>query len=112
MIGVDPSARTTLDQMAAALHTSPFHLSRTFRRWTGCSIHTYRTRVRLRVGLDRIADGGRIADVALELGFASQSHFTDRLRRDLKLTPDAWRRALRGRHELSRILKEGEVSAA
>ena len=112
LIGAEPGARTTLDDLAAALHTSPFHLSRTFRRWTGCSIHTYRTRVRLRVGLDRIAHGDRIADVALELGFASQSHFTDRLRRDLKLTPDSWRRALSARHELSRILKESRIPAA
>jgi AraC-like DNA-binding protein len=84
-------ANLTLDLLAAAVHMSPFHLSRVFREQTGRSIHAYRTEVRLRASLGRIADGERLADVAAAVGFASHAHLTDRFRRAYGVTPQEWR---------------------
>jgi AraC family transcriptional regulator len=70
-----------LDALSRAVGASPFHLARTFRRLTGLSLHGYRTRMRLLHALDRLETSrGALADLALELGFSSQSHFTDAFR--------------------------------
>lgn len=90
-IGRRLDANITLDELAASAHMSPFHLSRVFREQTGRSIHAYRTDVRLRASLGRIADGERLADVAAAVGFASHSHLTDKFRRAYGVTPGEWR---------------------
>jgi AraC family transcriptional regulator len=81
-----------LADLARALHTSPFHLARIFKAETGFSVNGYRGALRLRVALSRLAelDGGLTA-LALELGFASHSHFTDTFRREFGVVPSALR---------------------
>jgi AraC-like DNA-binding protein len=84
----------SLGDIARALAVSPFHLARLFRRHTGISLHGYRTRVRLLQALERIGDAlGALTDLALELGFSSQSHFTDAFRRAFGVPPGAMARA-------------------
>jgi AraC-like DNA-binding protein len=101
----DLESRASLDDLAASVGVSPFHLSRLFRSHTGQSIHSYRTDARLRASLEPIASGVRIADVAAQLGFASQAHITDRFKRAFGVTPQAWRIGLRSGGEMSRIME-------
>jgi AraC-like DNA-binding protein len=69
--------RIGLFELARAVAVSPHHLSRVFADATGSSISHYRNRVRVRVALDRIADGERsLAQLAADLGFADQGHLT------------------------------------
>ena len=91
MIGRCLESNVSLDGLAATAHMSPFHLSRIFRERTGRSIHAYRTEVRLRASLGRIADGERLADVAAAVGFASHAHLTDKFRRAYGVGPREWR---------------------
>jgi AraC family transcriptional regulator len=70
----------TLAQLAASHGVSAFHLARVFRAVTGHSLHRYRTELRLRAALERIADGVPLATLAFELGFSSHSHFTQAFR--------------------------------
>ncbi len=78
----------SLDQLARALHTSPFHFARVFQHQTGTPLHRYLTRLRLRASLERLFEGhGDLAGLALELGFSSHSHFTGAFRREFGLTP-------------------------
>jgi AraC-like DNA-binding protein len=73
---------------------SAFHLARLFRRQTGFSLHGYRTRIRLLQALDRVAEArGALTDLALDLGFSSQSHFTDAFRRAFGVPPGALARS-------------------
>ena len=76
-----------LHELAACLHVSPFHLARVFRRETGFGLHEYRLQLRLRIALERLPARGRLTQLALELGFASHSHFTDTFRREFGVTP-------------------------
>jgi AraC-like DNA-binding protein len=86
----------SLDDVARAVGTSPFHLARLFRRHTGFSLHGYRTRIRLLSALDHLeAARGGLTDLALELGFSSQSHFTDAFRRAFGCPPGALARSER-----------------
>jgi len=107
LLGRELGARISLDGLAASVNLSPFHLSRVFREQAGFSVHGYRVTARLRASLARIADGVGLADVAADLGFASQAHFTDRFKRAYGSTPQAWRLGLKtARSKTSRNLEE------
>lgn len=82
--------RLSLPDVARAVGASPFHLARVFRAHTGFSLHGYRTRMRLIHALDRLADARRdLTGLALDLGFSSQSHFTDAFRSVYGVPPGA-----------------------
>jgi AraC-like DNA-binding protein len=83
----------SLEAVARAAHTSPFHLARVFRKHVGLSIHQYRQHLRLREALLRVADGERsLTRLALELGFASHSHLSDSFRAAFGAAPAAYRK--------------------
>jgi AraC-like DNA-binding protein len=98
----------TLEEVARAVHASPFHLARIFQQRTGVPVHRYLTRLRLRAALERLAeDANDLTALALELGFSSHSHFTDAFRREFGRTPSEVRRdaGRRTRREMSKNLK-------
>ncbi len=77
-----------LEEIAQAVHTSPFHLSRIFKREAGVSLHQYRMRLRLAMGLDRLVRGERdLTELALDLGFSSHSHFTRAFSTEFGVSP-------------------------
>lgn len=82
------SERITLDDVARAVHASPFHLARIFQQQTGVPVHRYLTQLRLRASMERLIEGAEdITAIALELGFSSHSHFTDAFRREFGKAP-------------------------
>ena len=84
--------RLSLAQIAHEVHASPFHLARVFRARTGFGVHEYRDQLRVRAALDRILEGGTaLSELALEVGYASHSHFTDSFRRAFGIPPSAVR---------------------
>lgn len=92
ILSADPGADVSLDELARRTHTSPFHLVRLFTAGTGIPIHRYRVRLRLRRALEEVLDTDRdLSAIALDLGFASHSHFTDSFRRDFGLAPSRLR---------------------
>ncbi len=102
------AAPQSLAEIARAVHCSPYHLCRMFRRLSGMTIHQYRHRLRLRAGLERLAESpGDLSALALDLGFDSHSHFTNAFRREFGLTPSQARRSLsvRGMRQMSRDLQ-------
>jgi AraC family transcriptional regulator len=67
----------TIDDIAQATHSSPFHLCRVFRQHTGKTIHHYLNQVRLKASLEYVAQPQlSLTDIGLSLGYASHSHFT------------------------------------
>jgi AraC family transcriptional regulator len=101
--------RVTLDDVARAVHASPFHLARVFRQRTGVPIHRYLTRLRLRAAIERLVDGADdLTAMALELGFSSHSHFADAFRREFGRTPSRVRRDA-GRRVLLELSKNPEA---
>jgi AraC family transcriptional regulator len=85
--------RVTLDEVARAVHASPFHFARLFQRRSGIPVHRYLTRLRLRASLEHLANGANdLTRLALELGFSSHSHFTDTFRREFGRSPSEIRR--------------------
>jgi AraC-like DNA-binding protein len=86
---------SSLPDLARALASSPHHLSRTFREATGHTISRHRMRLRARAALERLAGGERdLGRLAVELGFADQSHLCRVVRQETGHTPAALRAAL------------------
>jgi AraC-like DNA-binding protein len=97
-LAADPGARVSLEQLAARLHTSPFHLARVFRAQTGFSLAAYRHALRLRLALERLPTNDRdLSALALELGFSSHSHFTSSFTREYGVPPSAVKDVRRAR---------------
>ncbi len=88
----------TLHEIARAVHCGPFHLARLFRREVGLPIHRYLNRLRLRAALERITEGEQdLTKLALDLGFADHSHFTNAFRREFAMPPSALRHTMASR---------------
>ena len=95
LLASEPERRWRLEDVARAVHCSPFHLARQFRALTGTSISRHLLRLRMAVALQRLADGERdLAGLAADLGFASQSHFGARFRSVFGASPGSVRATL------------------
>lgn len=67
-----------------------YELARQFRRLTGTSPHRFLVMRRLDRAKRLIAQGDRLADAALDAGFADQAHFTRHFRSAFGMTPGRW----------------------
>lgn len=84
--------KLSLNDIAAAVRVSPFHLSRVFRLRAGMSMSSYHRRLRLRTALQRIIDGDdNLTRIAIEHGFSHHSHFSSVFGRELGIPPSAVR---------------------
>ncbi|MBA2679458.1 MAG: helix-turn-helix transcriptional regulator, partial [Ktedonobacteraceae bacterium] len=81
-----------LEALAQQADFSPYHFARLFRRTTGESPHQFVLRQRVEAA-QRLLKETRapLASIALECGFANQSHLTRIFKRHLSLTPRAYR---------------------
>ena len=83
--------------VAADLGCSPAHLARSFRRRFGCTMSSWVAQRRAQVAAQRLSGTRQAAaEVALDCGFADQSHMTRVLRRELGVTPRELRRLATG----------------
>lgn len=86
----------SLADMAALVGLSPGHFARKFRQSMGLSFHRFVTRRRVVRSLETLRTAeGSIADLGLELGFASQSHFTRIFSQSTGMTPAKYRKRFR-----------------
>jgi len=77
-----------LAELANVAHVSRFHFTRLFKTSTGLSPMAYLERSRIRRAQELIVSGEmRLAEIAVAMGFADQSHFTRRFRRHTGRTP-------------------------
>jgi AraC family transcriptional regulator len=82
--------------VASAVGVHPAHLARAFRVHFKLSMGSYVRRLRLEWAAGELLRSDTpLATVALEAGFADQSHFTRFFKRHTGLTPNAYRRTMR-----------------
>jgi AraC-like DNA-binding protein len=94
-----------LEEISSAVHLSPYHLCRVFKRETGMTLHQYAHRLRLFNAAERMLENPvtRLDALALDFGFANHGHFSVAFRQMFGIAPSDFRDA-RFR-EMSRILK-------
>jgi AraC family transcriptional regulator len=84
-----------ISEVAASVHVHPVHLIRTFREFFQATPGEYLRRRRLDRAARLLAQGGLpLAQVAVESGFADQSHFSKAFKRQFALPPGEFRRVL------------------
>jgi AraC family transcriptional regulator len=81
----------TLAELAGLCHLSVRQLTRAFRAARGCSIGDYLNRSRIETAKQLLARDEPVKSVALSMGFASASHFSQAFRRATGMTPSAFR---------------------
>lgn len=83
----------SLEVLAQQAGFSSYHFARLFRQTTGESPHQFVLRQRIERAQRLLKERDiPLARVAIESGFANQSHFTQAFKRHLGLTPRAYRR--------------------
>lgn len=87
-------ARASLEDMSRGFGLSPSHFARKFQHSTGLSLNRFMNRRRIRFSIDLLRKGkDSLAQLSLNLGFCSQSHFTRLFSGLTGLTPSQFRRA-------------------
>ena len=83
-------APRTLQEWADELNNDTRTLHRLFIREFGMSFVQWRQQTRLMAALEWLAEGRPIMDVALDLGYQTQSAFAAMFRRNTGITPSEW----------------------
>lgn len=93
-------AHLQLEQISSAVHLSPFHVCRIFKRYTGMTLHQYTQRLRLFNAAEQMMESPRtrLDLLALEYGFSNHGHFTTSFQRLFGIRPSEFR-------QMSKILK-------
>jgi AraC-like DNA-binding protein len=90
------AAPPSLETLAAAVNLSPFHFARVFRRATGMPPHTWLMQQRIARARGLLQSGCLPLEVAMQLGFADQSHLSRQFKQVYGVGPGAYRSAKRG----------------
>jgi AraC-like DNA-binding protein len=80
----------SLKQLSKVACLSPFYFQRLFIKNTGVSPHDYLIQFRVKKARKLLLEGYNIAGVALDTGFADQSHFTRYFKRVTGVTPGSY----------------------
>lgn len=85
-------AQPTLDDLAAHLGLSPFHVQRLFTRWAGVSPKRFVQALTVAQARPMLAQGQPVLDVAHSLGLSSGSRLHDHFVRIEAMTPGEYQR--------------------
>ncbi len=88
----------SLATLAQELGVHPVHVSRSFRRFMGCTFGDYLAEIRIRKAFELLGDSQRpVVDVAHASGFADHAHLCRTLKKSTGLTPSAFRKRIQTR---------------
>ena len=82
-----PAENVSLEALAALAGLSPYYLIKQFQRVFGLPPHAYQIQCRIRLAKQKIKQGYKLLDVALECGFHDQSHLNRHFKRTMGVTP-------------------------
>jgi AraC family transcriptional regulator of adaptative response/methylated-DNA-[protein]-cysteine methyltransferase len=85
-------AQPTLEQLAAELQLSPFHVQRLFTRWAGTSPKRFLQVLTLELGKQLLDAGWPVLEASAEIGLSSSSRLHDHFVQLEAMTPGEYRR--------------------
>jgi len=85
----------TLNQLAGQAALSPYYFLRVFRAEVGMPPYAYLESVRIRHAQRLIETSKPLAEVAIEVGFSSQSHLTRHFKKIIGVTPGQYAQQVR-----------------
>jgi AraC-like DNA-binding protein len=89
-IAKSPANASTLSDWAARLHVDAKTIQRLFMRETGMTFGQWRQQARLLIALEQLANGTKVVDVALNMGYANQGAFATMFKRQFGVAPSAF----------------------
>jgi AraC family transcriptional regulator len=96
LIGAHLGGGVTLDVLAQACELSSRHFTRAFRQSTGKAPHQWLQHRRMGKAKQLLErSSASLSSIALDCGFADQSHFTRKFSDVVGITPGNWRRKMR-----------------
>lgn len=93
LLGAQLAAPPSLEELAAAVNLSPFHFARVFRRATGLPPHAWVKQRRIEQARALLKSGCAPLSVAMQLGFADQSHLSRQFKQAYGVAPGEYRQA-------------------
>jgi AraC-like DNA-binding protein len=88
------SEDTPLQTLAQISGLSPYYFVRAFHQRYGLPPHTYKLQERIHLAMRQLKDGQPLAQIALQAGFADQSHFTRKFKTLVGTTPGHYRQEI------------------
>ncbi|UOV00102.1 AraC family transcriptional regulator [Chryseobacterium daecheongense] len=89
--------KLNLPDLSQTLDIHPMHLSRDFQKYFNCNLGTYIRKLKVEKSLTLLNTDKSLTHIAIECGFADQSHFIRCFKENTGLTPLKYRQILRGR---------------
>ena len=87
------NAQIRIEDIAKAVHLSPWHLSRTFKRLDGRSIMDSVREMRIERAKELLADSElSITEIAIGVGFGNPGYFATCFKQDTKMSPSEYRK--------------------
>jgi AraC family transcriptional regulator len=81
-----------VDELAAEAQMSPFHFARMFKKAVGHPPHAYITQLRMERAKTLLAEGKMsLRDIARNVGFQTQAHFSGVFHKRVGMTPRTYR---------------------
>ena len=82
----------SLQELAEAIHVSPYYLVRLFKKEMGVTPNQYYIQARMYHAKKELLSRPSEADVAMELNFTDQSHLCNQFRRQMGISPGDYRK--------------------
>ena len=86
--------KVTLDELEIVSGLNKFYLVRLFKTEYSVPPHAYQTLLRINYAKRQLRQQRRITDIALEVGFFDQSHFTKVFKSYVGATPENYQKSL------------------
>lgn len=90
-----PENTFSVEQMAAHICVSPYHMIRQFRAVCGLTPHQFQIQCRVRKAQRLLGEGRSVTETAYAAGFCDQSHFDRCFGKIVRLTPKEYQKCLR-----------------
>lgn len=87
--------KLNLTDISKILNIHPIHLSRDFKKYFNCNLGEYVRKLKVEKSLILLNTNDSLSDVALECGFADQSHFNSCFKENIGMTPLKYRNILK-----------------
>lgn len=84
-----------IEDMARSIGVSPYHMIRKFKNVCGLTPHQFQIQCRVRKAQRLLEEGRSVTEVAYATGFCDQSHFDRCFRKIVRLTPSAYKLAVK-----------------
>jgi AraC-like DNA-binding protein len=106
----DPAQQHSLIELAGIVDMSPHHLAHVFAAEVGAPIFVYAEANRMARARSLLRSKAPLVEIALDLGYSDQSHFTRRFKQHEGLTPGQYRRAAKSLRGLPSLNVDSPVS--